>query len=129
MNAAKNGSRIAKTRLVVGELPKQLLSVRREGRSYRRGLEAAVLEMQETISVLDAHHIDTASAATIHAAICRWLLRHKIGTMSTNDILSCSRELVKAKQCRDTAVKALELDAPPPTPWARTIDAQHKAVT
>jgi hypothetical protein len=37
--------------------------------------------------------------------------------MSTSEIIACSRELVKAKQARDAAVKALELDRAPPDPW------------
>ncbi len=45
----------------------------------------------------------------MHAGICRWLIRQKLGTMTTSDILACSRELMKAKQVRDAAVKALEL--------------------
>jgi hypothetical protein len=113
MNALKTGAGIARTRLVVGELPKQLLSVRREGRSYRRALESAVLNTRSEITATLAHHIDTASAATIHAGICRWLLRNKIATMTTADILACSRELIKAKQARDAAVKLLELDVQP----------------
>jgi hypothetical protein len=91
VNAAKNGSRIAKTRLVVGELPKQLLSVRREARTYRRRLESEVLAVHRQISPLHAHNIDTAAAATISAAIGRWLLRNKLDAMSTADILACSK--------------------------------------
>src|SRR5262245_59188588 len=92
-NGLKNGTNIARRRLVVGELPKQLLSVRREGRAYRRTLESVVLAERGEISTTDAHHIDTASAATIHAGICRHLLRTKISEMSTTDILACSREI------------------------------------
>ena len=116
-NAVKTGTGIARTRLVVGELPKELLSVRREGRSYRRNLEAVILENQGEINTINAHAVDTASAATIHAAICRWLLRHKLGEMSTSDVLNCSKEMVKAKQARDAAVKSLDLDRPPVNPW------------
>lgn len=110
LNAAKNGASIDRRRLVVGELPKELLAVRREGRAYRRNLEAEVLRVRGEIDVTAAHHIDTASAATIHAGICRHLLRQKIKTMSTSDILACSREITKAKMARDAAVKALGLD-------------------
>jgi hypothetical protein len=97
----------------VGDLPKQLLSVRREGRAYRRALEAEVLKIKCEISATDAHHIDTASAATIAAGIARWLLRTKIGSMTTGDVLACSKSITKAKQDRDAAVKALALDAKP----------------
>jgi hypothetical protein len=118
LNGLKNGSKLGLKRLTVGELPKQLISVRREGRAYRRAIEAEVLRARGgEISATAAHHIDTASAATIHAGICRWLLRNKIGEMTTSDILACSREITKAKQARDAAIKALELDTKDPMPW------------
>jgi hypothetical protein len=117
INGLKNGTR-ALNRLVVGELPKQLLSVRREGRAYRRNLESAVLSARGNISTTDCHHIDTASACTIHAGICRWLLRNKISTMTTADVLNCSREITKAKAGRDAAIRALNLDVKPEAPWA-----------
>ena len=125
VNAIRNGAGISRTRLVVGELPKELLSVRREGRTYRRKLETAVLEAKGDINILDAHLIDTASAATIAGGICRWVLRHKLDGMKGSDLLACSREIIKAKQARDAAVKALDLNAPPPNPW-EAIDVQSE---
>jgi hypothetical protein len=112
LNAMRNGSSVSK-RLVVGELPPKLVAVRREARAYRRGLEAEVERVKGDITTTDAHHIDTASAATIQAAICRWLLRHKLGTMTTADIRGCTSDMVKAKERRDAAVKALALDVDP----------------
>lgn len=112
VNALTNGTRIGDrvTRLTIGELPKQLLGARSEGRAYRRSLEDALIRQGRDVGVVEAHAIDTASSATIHAAICRWLLRQKINKMSPTDILSCSREIVKAKQDRDRAIKTLNLD-------------------
>jgi hypothetical protein len=110
LNAARNGGKMAARRLVIGELPKPLLGAKREARAYRRALEAAVLDEAGEISVTAAHSIDTAAAATAHAAICRWLLREKIGAMPTTDILACSKEIVRAKETRDRAVRELELD-------------------
>lgn len=127
VNAAKNGSRIAKTRLVIGELPKQLLSVRREARSYRRHLEAEVLRVHGEITAMHAHAIDTAAAATVSAAIARWLMRNKIGGMSTSEVLSCSKAILQSKQARDSAVKLLGLDAPPPAPWAIDVPSEEPA--
>lgn len=110
LNNLTNGTGIDRKRLVVGELPAELLSVRREGRAYRRVLEADVLRAKGEISTVDAHCIDTASAATIHAAICRFLLRKKIKSMTTNDVLATSREITRAKRDRDAAVRAIGLD-------------------
>ena len=121
-NALRNGSRLNHKRLTVGELPRQMIAVKREGRQYRRDMEAEVLHVKGDISTTDAHLIDTAAAATIQAGICRWLLRHKVTTMSTSDIRGCTSDIVKAKERRDAAVKALQLNAPPPDPWS-VIDA------
>lgn len=121
-NALKNGSRLRMKRLVVGELPTTMIAVKREGQQYRRDLEATVMECKGEINTTDAHHIDTASAATIQAGICRWLLRNKLETMSTSDIRGCTGDIVKAKERRDASVKSLALDAPPLAPWADALD-------
>jgi len=109
-NALRNGRAIALKRLTVGELPKEMLSVRREGRAYRRTLESEVLRIRGAITLTEGHLIDTASAATIQAGICRWLLRERIAKMSPADIRGCTADLVKAKERRDAAVRALGLD-------------------
>ena len=56
------------------------------------------------INVADAHHIDTAAAATIQAGICRWLLRNNRGMEVAGDIRGCTADIVKAKERRDAAV-------------------------
>lgn len=127
LNALKTGHKVGRKRLVIGDLPKELISVRREGRAYRRALEAEVMALKGEVNTADAHLIDTATAATIQAGICRWLMRNKIGTMSVADIRGCSQDQVKAKERRDAAVRALALDTPPPAPWA-VIDVTPKAL-
>jgi hypothetical protein len=138
MNAVHHGGRLNLRRLVVGELPHSMIAVKREGRAYRRALEAEVIKAKAEINVTDAHHIDTAAAATIQAGIARWLLRHRLDErvdsakivhkrddmrvlqsvgMSTADILKCMETISKAKQIRDKAVAALNLDGPPLDPW------------
>ena len=110
LNAIRNGSRLEVRRLTVGSFPVQLQKVQYEGRKYRRALEDAVLETHQDVSVTHAHLIDTASAATIHAGICRWLLRQRIAEMNTGDVLACSNAMLRAKETRDRAVKQLGLD-------------------
>jgi hypothetical protein len=112
-NALRRGGRINYKRLVVGELPQKMVSIKREAQKYRRGLEAEVLNIKGDISFMDAHAIDTASAATIAAGISRWLLRNRIETMTIADIRGCGMDILKAKQKRDTAVASLGLDIPP----------------
>lgn len=112
-NALKNGTKTDRRRLTIGELPTKMISVKREARAYRRDLEAAVLDRHDEIDVMAAHYIDTAAAATMQAGVCRWTLRHRLDKMTDRDVRDCVAQIVKAKQARDTAVKALELDAKP----------------
>ena len=94
-----------------------MISVKREGRKYRRLLEAEVLFAKVEINLLDSHLIDTAAAATIAAGISRWLLRNRMEKMSVSDIRGCSQDIIKAKTVRDSSVKQLKLDAKPLDPW------------
>ena len=80
LNAVKNGSRLRP--LNIGDMPKLLERVERAAREYRRYLEAAVLEARGEISHICAHWIDEAVSWSIHADICRWLLRQKLSTMT-----------------------------------------------
>jgi hypothetical protein len=113
LNGLKNGSRINAKRLVIGELPPTMVAIKREGLKYRRELETEVIAVKGEIGTTDAHLIDTASSATVAAGILRWLLRHRIKEMSTSEIRGCSSDIVRAKERRDAAVKALQLNIPP----------------
>lgn len=108
MNAVRNGIKVRT--LVVGDLHPRWRALQREALAYRRALEDATVERHGEVSVVHAHAVDTAAAATLHAAVCRWLLRKQLDKMSTQDILNCSREVLKAKETRDRAVKNLNLD-------------------
>lgn len=112
-NALKNGSRLDHKRLVVGELPKKMIAVRREARAYRRDLEAEVLLVKGQIDTLDAHIIDAATGATMAAGVNRWLLRHKLDVMTVADIRACNKEIRDAKRDRVKIVKELGLDVKP----------------
>lgn len=127
-NGIKNGTRIDCRRLVVGELPLTMISVRSEALAYRRELEACVLAKHGEIDVMAAHYIDIASASTMLAGVCRWTMRHKLDDMTDKDVRECAKEIVKAKQARDAAVKALELDVKPEPVDLKTylIDGKNK---
>ena len=116
-NALKNGSKLDRKRLVVGELPKAMVAVKREARGYRRDLEASVLEAKGEINIVDAHIIDAATAATMAAGINRWLLRNRFETMRVADIRACNKEMRDAKRDRARIIRDLNLDAPPKPAW------------
>lgn len=106
-NAMRTGKYV---RLTIGELPRELRTAKRIARSYRRCLEAAVVEVHGEIDTVAAHRIDEAVTAELHAAVCRWLLQHRIETMTTKDIRECSASAMKAKSQRNRAVEMLRLD-------------------
>ena len=108
-------------RLVIGELPKPMLRVKRAARSYRRDLESACQDRHGEISVVHAHIIDAAVGNETHAAICRWLLNQKLNDMTPADIITCSRNIAQAKATRNRAVFELDLDTGRDDPWA-TLD-------
>lgn len=108
LNAARNGGRMY--RMTVGELPKEMWRIKSTVRRYRRDLEQAVIERCGEVSVAMAHTIDLAVASEQHNMVCRWLLNQKLDGMSVSDIVTCSREMMRAKETRNRAVRELQLD-------------------
>ncbi len=108
INAAKNGTRLA--RLTLGELPRTMRRQTAAARAYRRDLEQAVLDAKGEVNATDAHLIDEASSAEVHASVCRWLLRTRLDKMTVGDVARCSEQIVKAKASRNRAVERLGLD-------------------
>jgi len=108
LNASKNGARLS--RLTLGELPQTMRRQTQQARKYRRQLEAIVRDAKGEISPTDAHLIDEAATAEVHASVCRWLLRERLDTMSPSDIARCSEQILKSKTVRNKAVERLQLD-------------------
>jgi hypothetical protein len=80
-------------------------------RKYRRELEALVAQAKGGIvNATDAHLVNEAVTAEIHATVCRWLLRTRLDKMSVSDVAKCSGEILKAKTIRNRAVERLGLD-------------------
>lgn len=115
LNATRNGTRLS--RLTLGELPQTMRRQTQQARKYRRLLEALVTEARGEVNATDAHLIDEAAAAEVHASVCRWLLRTRLDCMTVSDVTRCSEQIVKAKTMRNKAVERLDLNAPPPSPW------------
>jgi len=121
LNAAKTGGGI--TRLTLGELPNTMRRQLQNARKYRRFVEGLVVEAHGGVSATQAHLIDEAAAAEVHASVCRWLMRTRLEKMSVADIARCSEQILKSKTIRNKAIERLKLDAPPPDPW-NVIDAE-----
>jgi hypothetical protein len=112
-NALKNCSKIDRRGLTVGELPTAMISVKREGRKYRRYVEQAVLDCKGVIDDLDNHLIDAAVGCTMSAGIARWLFRNRYKEMTITDIRATSKEIRDAKSERARLVRQLELRIQP----------------
>lgn len=117
VNAARNGSSMREAArqlarpLSIGEMPKPLARVTRDVRKYRRYLEDCVTREHGKIDDEQHHLIDEACACEVHAAVCRWLMRTKLDTMSHADILACSREIPRTKRDRNRAIERLKLNS------------------
>ena len=97
-------------RLTLGQLPSRMRRQIAQARKYRRELEQVVLDTKGQISPYDAHLIDQAATAEVHAAVCRWLLRERIDDMTNKEILDVSKSMLWAKGVRNAAVKELGID-------------------
>jgi hypothetical protein len=120
----KNGTGI--TRLSLGELPLKMRQQLVAARKYRVALEQLTVEAKGQVNATDAHLIDEAAGAEIHASVCRWLLRTKIDTMSVSDIAKCSAEVMRARGARNRAVERLGLNVPVALPWQVVEPAEPK---
>jgi hypothetical protein len=110
LNALKHGGRLV-VRLNLGELPTPMRRQTASARAYRRELEQFVVTAKGQVDLESAHWIDEACCAEIHSSICRWLLRERLDVMTVQDIITCSREILRSKATRNRAVERLELDA------------------
>ena len=113
LRGLKNGTAASGSiaRLRIGNPPPSLKVHLRAAIAYRKGLEEAVLATHGEVDLVMAHQIDLATHAERHACICGWLLRERIDDMPTDDIIACSREILKSKETRNRAVARLKLDA------------------
>ena len=119
LNAVQNGTRLR--RLTLGTLPRQMERVTRRARQYRRDLENLTFDKHGEVNAVQAHAIDAAVSYEVHASVCRWLLREKLGDMQPSDILQCSAAIPRAKADRNRSVAALGLDRRSSDPWDAVI--------
>ena len=115
LNNLRNGSRLV--RLALGELPPKLSRVTRYSRLYRAQLEEAVCQSHGEVTLTQAHLVDSAAGWQQALGVLRWLMREKLAEMSVADIRECVKAMAAARDARNRAVMALDLDRPPPNPW------------
>jgi hypothetical protein len=104
--------------LVIGTLPKRLRRQCAGVGKYRRFLEGWIVEVKGRFPTkLEACVIQEASSWAIHRALCQAKLRSDYETLSARDAAFLSKEVASATTQMNLAVKKLDLDAPPPSPW------------
>lgn len=108
LSRLRNGRRLG--HLTLGMMHKTLRRQTAGVRSYSNELEALVMEVKGEVSVYDQHLINEAAQAEMHAAVCRWLIRQRLPTMDSSDVVTCSKEMLKARQARNKAVERLGLN-------------------
>ena len=121
LNAARDG--LAITRLCLGTLPAAWANIGRVCADLRRALEDAVVERRGKVTLSDAFTIQTACKWERHGMLAtKWLRDNP--EMPPRERLDFSREIAKASEARDRAVKALEVDPRDVDPWEEMWRAQ-----
>ncbi|MDZ4688508.1 MAG: hypothetical protein SH850_25825 [Planctomycetaceae bacterium] len=95
--------------LTLGSVPSGASYVGKLLHRFRRDVEAAVLERNGLLTLLDQAAINTALRWERHALLSqRWLCKHA-ETMNHDQRLAYSREIARASDHRDRALRELGL--------------------
>lgn len=148
-NHLKNGTRVVVSRLVVGELPSEMIAVKREARAYRRSLEVEVLScrnkatveevvaasrswkawesfVNERMNYEDKNYVAAATQQTLAIGINRWLLRNRFEQMSVSDIRACNKEMRDAAKERAKTIREMGLNVEPEPVSLQTLIVEAK---
>lgn len=103
MNAVRHG-------LSSGKLPQGAAYIARLTHELRRSIEDAVIALKGEVSLIDAATIQTAMRWERHALLAQRWLRHEAKQLDPQTRLAFSRDVARASESRDRALKALGLD-------------------
>jgi hypothetical protein len=84
-------------------------SITRRVKSFRRALEAAVIDARGGISLTDACAISTACAAERHLSLCAAWLKRDADKLTPSERLQHSKGMLEGSEKRDRAVQSLKL--------------------
>jgi len=123
MNSLKNGSRLCRTRLVIGQLPAKYRTAQKQARGYRRKLLEGMQEAKGVeLDSLDLHLIDLGAACTAEESILRQVLRDRHERMKPGEIAGLLKQIRESKQVRLKALEQLRDLCKPPDPWDQIYD-------
>ncbi|MAT70667.1 MAG: hypothetical protein CMJ58_14210 [Planctomycetaceae bacterium] len=105
-NALTHGMRAT----TLAGLPKGAAYIRRLVLSFRRELEAVVIDAKGEVSFMDGAHINTASRHEQVALLAGRWLKLNAETMSHQERLQYLQAVARASEARDRALSALNLD-------------------
>jgi hypothetical protein len=106
--ALKTGRQLK--RLTVGTLPRKLRSAQRRGYDLRAMLEDEVVRLEGEVTATKAAILDAAAGDEAALAVCFWLFRNRIETMSTDHILQTLQAMSRFRSSRNRSILALDLD-------------------
>lgn len=105
-NNLRHGLRAA----TLGKVPKGASYVGRLLTRLRKDLEAAVVEAKGELNLQDSLTVNTACRWERHALLANRWLAHNSETMTFDQRLNFSRDIARAAENRDRAVRNLGLD-------------------
>ena len=104
--------------LTGNKLPKGCQYVENRVNNLRRQVEDALLAVKDSISLTDAAAINSVLKWERHGMLASHYLRKEGDTLSVADKLRFSEAIAKASDARDKALRMLDLDATPNSPWS-----------
>ncbi|WP_166820019.1 hypothetical protein [Thalassoroseus pseudoceratinae] len=96
--------------LHAGKLPAGCGYIENRLNSFRRKLEDIVMAAKGEVTITDAAHIQTALKWERHGMLALRWLKIEGDSLKPTDKLNFSREIAKASESRDRAIRALNLD-------------------
>ncbi len=96
--------------LQAGKLPAGCGYIENRLNSFRRQLEDIVMAAKGEVTITDAAHIQTALKWERHGMLALRWLKIEGDSLKPTDKLNFSREIAKASESRDRAIRNLNLD-------------------
>src|SRR5262245_7692473 len=100
--------------MTLGAMPSGCGYVAARTKQLRTALQNAVMALKGEVSIVDAAAINTATRAERLAMLAQRWLRLNCDVMGHDARLAYAREVVKASETRDRAIRALKLDVSDP---------------
>lgn len=124
LNNLRNGSKLCRVRLVIGQLPAKYRTAQKQARSYRRKIIEGLQEGKGgELDSLDLHLVDLGAQCTAEESILRQVLRDRHDKMKPGEIAGLLKQIRESKKVRLDALTQLRDLCQPPDPWEQLYSA------